>query len=323
MSKGYGKTLQMYPSTAQFASVYADPFLATSARIPAFPLVASQLTRTYSSSKGVLNVNGNGWITVQPANNVTYDQPAASFSQLSTAADVFQYGGTGTGFSYTDSEFQASDFNVANNSTNRAFRPVALGIRVRNIGTILSSAGTCYTLQMSPKTMNDDVLNLGVADIKKQPGFKEYTFRDDKWHSVTRHITQVEDLKYQGYSTAHSDFVYLDQDEGATSVDRTFDSQYNLGIYMTGSPGQAFEFEVVGHYEIIGPNLARRAIVAADTKGVEHVASSFAKRRHQDTMTKDHSVGVPHSSPGGWIDILKRGAEQLLPMIPSILAMIL
>jgi hypothetical protein len=320
---GYGKTLMMTPSTARFAQVYADPFIEDSARLPVFPLVSSQLTRTYASGKGVINANGNAWVMILPAGHIANDQAdAVVYTNLSTAPDTFELPGgsfTGIATASSNSEFTTSQFVLEAGNSNKAFRLVAQGIRVRYLGTTLNAAGTCYTLQMSPKTVADDLIGFGVSDIKTYPGFKEYTFKDTKWHSLTRHITCSEDFFYQGYSNDTTAYCYQQSDNLVSS----FDSQWNMGIYMTGTAGGAYEFEVVSHFEVVGPNLNRRGIVKADTAGVQKVTSAYSELRHKDTITQDHSVGKPPAASGGWLDVLKRGAEMLLPMIPKVLAMLL
>jgi hypothetical protein len=322
LEKGYGKTLMLHPSVARFAHVYSNPFVEQSARLPAFPLVNSQLTRVYASGKGVLNSNGNGYIAITPGPLIFNDKTSIAYTSGPTAPDGMSFGpATDISDAATNSEFATSDFVLEASNSNKTFRPVAVGIRVRNIGTTLNSAGTCYCLQMNPKTPTDNLLGFVVSDFKTYPGFKEYSFRDSKWHSLTRHITASEDMQYQGWNTDATLVTYSNNDLSTSPA--SFDNAGNMGIYMSANPNQPFEWEVVGHFEVIGPHLNRRSIARANSSGVEMVTNAFSAARHQDTVTPDHSVDTPPEQKGGWIDWIKKTAETVLPMIPSILAMIL
>jgi len=319
LEKGYGKTIAMTPSAARFAQVYADPFLTESARIPSYPLVSSELLRTYCSGKGVLNSNGNGWICIQPAALVANDATqGVIYSSGPAATDFFQISGTNISNATSNSQYTQADFKIELGNGNKAFRPVAQGIRIRYLGTDLNAAGTCYMLQMSPKTAKDDLFGLGITNIKTYPGFKENEFRDSSWHVLTRHIAQAEDFWYQGYSNTDNQFEYL-ADSGSPS----YDAQWNMGIFMSATANQPFEFEIVSHYEIIGPNLTRRAITKADTKGTENVISAYAQLRHKDSTTPDHSVGKKPESKGGFMEVLKKGGEILLPLVKQALPLLL
>jgi len=321
INKGYGKTLEMTPSAMRFAKVYADPFIQESARIPAFPMNSSQLCRSYASGKGVLNANGNGYITCNIGNGIFSDQPVACYTSGAGASDVIVFGNyTGVSTVSTNSEFTSTNFYTNAGSFNKAFRVVAFGVRVRYLGTEYYAAGTCYALQMSPKTSANSLNGFNIADFKGYPGFKEYSFADREWHSVTRHITSSEDFQYQGWNTSANACQYLSNDY---NNQLSFDALNNIGFFLNGTAGQPFEFEVVGHYEVVGPNITRNAVVPVDMKGVNQVTSSYTKMRHLDSVTPDHSVERKPDQKGGWIDILKRGAELALPMIPKLVSMFL
>lgn len=307
MDKGYGKTLSMFPGTAAFAKVYTDPFSTDSARIPVFPIVSSSLERYYATGKGSTNANGNGWITCAPLYCATQDAGGIEYSNAGSGD------GVSSGFvgSATNSPHPISSFYTI--TGNYSVRVVAFGIRVRYLGSTLNAAGSVLAAQMSP--LGDSAGGETYDTTKQLPGFKEYTFRDQKWHSTTRHIEATQDTFFCEYDKDSSRWIFPDSN-GA----HPWDENYRMFMYIAAGPNQPFEWEVVGHYELVGINLPRRGVTQPDSTGMEQVVGTMTERRHRDSTTPDHNGG------GTWstlVNILKEGAKTVIPMIPSILSKIL
>lgn len=305
LNEGYGKTLSMYPGTLSYAKVYSDPFVIDSARIPVFPIVSSSLERYYASGKGQTNANGNGWISVYPPNLATNDLQAVYYSDSASGDpmnNTFQ-------FAMGSSPHTSASFTEVTGTY--AVRVVALGIRVRYTGTTLNAAGTMVTAQASP--LGDSLSGQTYTTMKQIPGFKEYTFKDTAWHSITRHVETTDDTAFIEFDGTR--WVFPD------STAHPNDDNFRIGIYISGANGvQPFEWEVVGHYELLGTNLVRRGVTTPDTPGFEHVVGTFAERRQRDSTTRDHNVG------GTWntlVGFLKESAKSVIPLIPSVLSKLL
>jgi len=306
MSKGYGNTLAMYPGTLNFAKVYTDPFLTETARVPVFPIVSSSLEKYYATGKGHCNASGNGWIAVIP---LMFASNATSYN-VSTTLTGDPINSPGFAFGSSSSPHALSAYYTDDGTY--AVRVVSIGIRVRYIGSTLNAAGTCLTCQASP--LGDGVSGLNYTTIKQLPGFKEYTFRDTSWHSVTRHIEAQQDTFFAEYDLATSRWVF------PNSTAHPYDENLRIGVYMACEPNQAFEYEISAHYELTGTNLVRRGVTTPDTAGFEHVVGTMSERRQRDNTTKDHNVGGTWSTLTGF---LKNAAKSVIPLVPSLLSKLL
>lgn len=307
MNKGYGQTLSMYPSTLAYAKVYADPFTTEGARIPVFPVVSSALEKYYATGKGSTNPNGNGWISIAPIYFATSDAPAGYISNLTT--------GDAVNSGIFDTVLSSSPHPIStffSDTGTYSVRVVALGIRVRYLGTVLNASGTCLTCQISP--LGDSVSGQTYQTIKQLPGFKEYTFKDSSWHSIILQVEDLQDTVFTEYDNATSRWIFPDSNA------HPFNANQRICIYMSSIPSQAFEWEVSAHYELLGTNLSRRGIQTPDTVGFEKVIGSLAERRQRDSTTKDHNVG------GTWANLvgfLKHAAKASIPLVPKLLTSLL
>lgn len=309
MSQGYGKTLSMYPSTAAYGKCYADPFELNGARVPRFPILSTSMETYFVTGKGTTNSNGVGWVTAIPLYMTVGDTDSVTVS-TGTSGDTFN-SGTYNSFK-TDSLRNIPDYYEPESGGLLSVRIVSMGIRVRYLGTKLNQAGTCVCAQTSP--FGSSLSGQDYSGLKKMPGFKETTFADNSWHSITRHVEMDEDLEFCNY--------YKSASQWRTVVAElwTADEDYRLGMMLACEPNQNFEFECRIHVEVSGIRLANRGVTISDHAGVDKIVSSLASLRHKDSTTRDHNVG------GGWqgfLNILKKGAQTVLPMIPSLLTKLL
>jgi hypothetical protein len=309
--RGLGNTLRMIPSTANFAKVYMDPFTKYGARLPVLPVYASKMTRNVASGTGVLNATGIGMINAIPENGVTnnfgtvfYSNAPASPPFFTTDSTTYSIGGANMKSSYASGSFFVGSVDTISQ------RIVGFGIRVRNIGTVLNSAGAVYMAQTNPRVTLD---TYGIDDVKKQAGYKEYQFADREWHTITRHICCSSDKEFLQFNSTTSKWVTSPLGDNVNS------SNY-LGILMQGTPGQPFEWEVVGHYELMGPNLDQVGVVHIDEPGVHNVISQASILRHQDNATKDHLVTKTgtEASSGSLLGFLQKAYSKAEPIISAV-----
>jgi len=315
------QTLFLQPDTAQFCATYLDPFRTKPASLPVTPLLSHQSIRTYVSGKGITNAQGNAWVNVIPGNMAVNDGdvPSVTYTTGSGASDAMAFGlsvGGATAAS-SNSPYSAADF-AYEPQPQLMMRIVALGIRVRYLGTYFNAGGTCYTVEVEAKTPISSVTGWNITNIKQQPGWKEYTFRDASWHSVIRTIQSEADFQYQ-VNDSEVGWIYANVGAAGSSL-TTQDSTNNIAIYMaSGVAAQPYEFEVSAHFEIVGQNLPERKVVKNDRHIVENLASVTKAKRFMNTTTLDHAVGKNPTGPGGFVSFLKEAGKSLLPMIPEII----
>ena len=313
-SVGYGKVLASYPSVLNFATVYADPFLSTSARLPMLPLLSSKLVRFVASGSSVISNVGVAWVSVFPERMVT-TLNSASANTL-TGGPTFFSGINGTDFKNfsTNSPYPIGAFQY-NDINSLMFRIVACGIRMRYQGTNLNAAGDWYAVQTSPR---QSVAAMDESNVAKFPGNKTGKFSTGGWFAYHRHITCPQDFMYINWDTHQANWV--DAISGATVLQ---DNTPYIGIIARGTAGQPYEYEVVVHAELVGPNLDYTGLGNPHTKETEQVVSSFAKVRNRDRTTVDHVTNVPtESKVSKVIDIIKKGVEQEFPLVSNALKLV-
>jgi hypothetical protein len=130
------KASSMMATTAQFCSVYTDPFLQTEASLPVLPLLAHQCVISKTGGVGITNSSGVGSVIIYTINMITNDQVAAAYSTINTAASTFLYAGaTGSSYSLSNSPYASSAFDLTAINLLQA-RLVAVGLRVKYTGSV-------------------------------------------------------------------------------------------------------------------------------------------------------------------------------------------
>jgi hypothetical protein len=309
---GLGATLRMYPSTLNFGRVYGDPFSKEGARLPVMPILPTKMLRTVASGNGMFNSSGVFFLTAIPVNCATSDQYSVYFgNQASSPPFITTDDVTYTiGKALSKSPFTRSQFPISTEN-GLALRLVSFGLRVKYTGTVFNASGTCFSAQTAPKVAMTDY---GVDDIKKMQGYKENAFRSGSWHCLTRHMTEEADKSFIAYNSSLGYWQIID------NFTYSREGLNYLGMVCTGTAGSPVEWEVVGHYEIIGPNLEAVKVAHVDTAGTEQIVNAFQKKRDKDSTTPDHTVG--DSGFKKFINTIVSGAEKLLPLLPSVLALL-
>lgn len=307
VSKGLGGTLRMYPSTLKFGQVYGDPFTKEEAKLPVLPILPTKMLRTVSSGNGTISSAGYFMITVRPVTSAINDFPSVFFSNQAASPPFISTTNANIGTANAKSPYKLADFTYGAEAA-LSLRIVSMGIRVKYTGTELNAAGTCYMAQTLPKVSMD---NYTPDDIQKMQGYKEYPFRNGKWHPLIRHITQENDKDFLQFDATKVLWVTCENDIP------TLENTNYLGMICQATPGQSVSWEVVTHFEVSGANLEQREIGHVDNEGTERIINGFAKKRDKDNSTPDHTMG--DSGFTKLIGTIVSGAEKLLPLIPSIL----
>lgn len=249
------------------------------------------------TTKGIAttNANGNGWVTCSVGLMVANDQKSICASDLTgSSGDDMMVSGV---FYTSGSPFPASTFLTGNDQNNQnAFRPVAVGIRVRNLSTVFQSSGVVFTIQSVPR---EQPLNgYTPVQIQKQ-SYKEYPYQNDYLHAVTRHITDPLDYNWQWLIFGDSNSILSIYEGGDEDSGQSLDNPYNLGIYIATGGAQKFEWEIYAHYERKGVNLQNPGIARPNQQGMADLTYSMGKLRIMDSGQPDHAVPSKPSSKGG------------------------
>lgn len=253
---------------------------------------------------GATNSNGNGWITCTVGLMVANDLKSICFSNSDgSSGDGMNVNGV---YATSGSPFTSQRFltGTDTNSEN-AFRPVGVGIRVRNLSTVFQSSGVCYTIQSVPRVKPLNTFT--PVEIQKQ-AFKEYPYQNDNMHAVTRHITDPLDYCWQWLILGESESILSIYEGGDQDSGESLDNPYNLGIYIVTNGAQKFEWEVYAHYERKGVELQNPGIAKPNQQGMADLTYSMGKLRLLDPTEPDHAVPTKTSSKGGgWFDGAVKG----------------
>lgn len=301
---GMFRALSSDPAIHAFTDVYTNPWSKLSARMPSFPVAPSQLIRTKIWASGICNSNGYGYVWGTPMYMVQNTLPAFFITDGSNPDKFSATGGIQT---TSNSSFSANSFQVGNTGGWNLARCVALGIRVRYTGIAYNKSGLVYCIQNEPRT--DDLLDYGVNEITARP-HKVYSFANNSWHGVTRHITDPLDFQYQQFTDGDNVWVYETNDKSEISLD----SYANMGVYIVAAPGAPFEVDIVGHFEIKGKNLQQTSVAMSNTKDLEKVASMSTIIRNKDNTTPDYNktAGNESSSGGGAVNFVKDVGKDII-----------
>jgi len=316
MQKGYGATLRMYPTTLAFAKVYLDPFSLLEARLPLLPIYSTKCIRTYASGTGAIGTNTFGFITTIPMNGIVNNNLSVYYSSSAfTGVSISRVAGGVLSTAATKTPYLASSFDPGVvNGNALGGRIVAYGIRIKNTTTVLQSSGEWFACQMNPKS-SMDAFDSGT--IKKIQGFKQDTFRDPSFHVYNRMITSRNDAEFLAWNTTSATWNLINP--GASS-----DENINyLSCAVVGVPGSTFDFEVVGHYEIIGPNLDVEEVSPIDEGSTHEIVNEGTKKRHRNTTQEDHVSPVKKNEDevSKFTNFMKGVAKTAIPVLGDFVGM--
>lgn len=301
-----------------YGTTYGDPFLNVPASIPAKPTMPHQPLITRGRATFVTNSNGIAWAILRPACTAINDFSCVTYNAPGGSSDVPIF--NINNIISADSPYSTSDYNIGSIDFAKKFRIVSIGMRMKYTGTMFNASGRVYTFQTYPGIQgdynSDGAIGMTPNILQSLGNFKENTFRDSRWHTVTKHVQQPEDFIWQGYNPESQHFQYI-LNQAANQV--SYDDIYTMGILVFAEPNQPVELEFQSHLEITGSSLPTRKLIKTNENFVHKVADAYMQRRFKNKTTPDHSVGKSPSAKGGFLEILKEGARAVLPLIPEIL----
>lgn len=306
----------------EYANALTDPHSSTAASLPVGVTSPHQPLKITLLSKGVTNETGKGWAVLFPASGVCNDVPFIHFTNGPTASpNVTPTGAADTDVAYSTSSYTANQFTGA---YSKEFRIVAACLSIRYLGTTLNAAGRCICLEFPNLGMGNvnggGLIGLNIDTAVNAMVYKEYTFRDNKWHHVTRMPSSPFDDDRQLWNSAQSRFQYPLNTQTSQS---TFDSIARLGCFIAAEPNQPFEIKASVHFEVYGFNVPITRLIPSNEKFVKEVRETAKAIRFKDNTTPDHSVEKNATSKGGWFQNLKSFGKKVLPLIPEILPVVM
>jgi len=262
----------MSPEIRDYANALANPFEATPAGIPVFPVVASQKIKCFVKNFMVTSsTNGQGFIIVRPHCLVTNDIDSVYATDNTFAGTTIAVAGTGINAAVSNSPFTSANYSA----DETQFRLVSIGIRWKYSGTELDRGGMSFAL-VPPD--HRSMFGMTVQDIMALDQVVTNTATREWNHLVWRSITPTE-LAY-----------------GATNP-----TTIQMAVWFTSPISganyvpQHVYFEVFGIFEAAG-RLARSAdLVRPDDDGFQVAQAALAQtkagfpdvRAHTATFMKD------------------------------------
>jgi hypothetical protein len=263
-----GRTLRLSECSTQYALAISNPWRANSPCIPDLISIPSIKLRTVNRGTFNLGTSSTGWVLVKPQsliynNGASWTNtglgagsyPPAILCTSATFPDTgfgFQAGlgtiTTGITQSSGNSPFN-TDYLIANAAIK--YRLVGCGIKVTYTGTELDLGGRCATLNF--KGADGLMFSPGDATLSLD------TLLRDPLNPVVSEKSSRKMHFVNFFPTSQQEFGYRSLTDVVTTAARTTSTKnlvdgYQLAIAIAGAkPGVSYMYEIIAHFEIIGP----------------------------------------------------------------------
>lgn len=229
-----------------------DPFWLSPDPVCVPDLLDTPSLKYKTIQRGTLSTGpgGVGFLLCSPVLSLTNDRVSIINSDSVYA---------GTGFPATDgtagvqgvfnvnAPFSASIFGVP--ITGVTGRPVAVGVRIRYLGTLLNTSGQAYLCRIPA---DQTTANMNEATIGSYQQFQLVPITKNKW-------IQVNWIPGSG-----ADYEYI----GTIPLTGVSTTRGSFGIFISGVAGAFnFQYEVSGYYEVIGPKFGT-SLSSSDIEGL-------------------------------------------------------
>lgn len=228
-----------------------------------FPALPSQKVTSRNRGSVTIGTAGVGYILFRPT--MINTGPAALISTAAFTGTVTDVVATGV-----VSVFPNLPFTGLSDATVQA-RFVAGGVRVRYTGTELERGGTIISLEHPSHLALE---NLSEAEISSYTKAVHQQV-DREWHSVTWQPIRPSEL-----------------DAGTTLHPGDSDPRYPLVIFVRGTAGSTYDFEMVQHVEYYGINAPSKtpSYVSPQFEQVVGAASEPSSSKISDWMRSGQSL---------------------------------
>jgi hypothetical protein len=240
--------VQLSQCAKNYLKALVDPFdNLNNACVPVSPCHPSRKITTFSKGAMYTGTAKFGFVLVRPTAGVANDSVFATHSLATYPGTVFDDTASATIQAlYSNSDYAAAAFGSTANTAE--YRLVGCGVRVRWRGTELDRGGVASPLA----TPDGD--SIDGASFAFVTGYGQPTpaIRDGEWISATWKPNKLMPAAAWQNSTTAAAFC--------------------LGIGIESAvAGAAFEFEIYGHYEVIGRNIRGKTAMYSDIVGTEAV----------------------------------------------------
>lgn len=243
---------------SDYARALANPFTGPLACVPSFPAFLTRRARVYC--KGVLttsSTNSFGYILAEPTNMVANDIDAVSVSTAASAVTAAQNtvaGDAAIALFRTNSEYTQAQFGTGAGLLQ--YRVVAMGIRVRYIGTNLNEGGILIGLH---EPDHDTLVGSGITQFDAQVESRRMIV-GKRWTTVL-------------YKPVNSVDANLRPNFALASTNTAW---YMGFVIQSAVTAQNFEFEVYAIHELEGRTLRGKTPSHSDPVGYSSVSSVAA-----------------------------------------------
>lgn len=239
-----------------YGEALIDPFnTPAGACVPKFPTVESAKRVLFAAGTGSTNASGTGGIVVgSNASSDTYSSFVTN-SNYTESGELPAYGDTGISAITMNSAFTNAELGATGSVQTRL---VALGVRIRYVGSKLNEGGRAYTIE---EPSHEQVAGMTLANMLKYDkcAVQKCNFNSE-WVSV------VYQPRFPG------DFAYVADRAGQTSAESF------LGIYIASAVAeQPFEYEIYAHYEFIGSSVRGKSISHNAPMQVDKILSALSQ----------------------------------------------
>lgn len=267
------------------------------------PLASFKFT-TRARGTFTIGASGTGYVACNPfqvANGQNNSSPIFA-TVISTngiyTGDGYRYAGPNYGLAagldavYCDSPFPLGLFsqNVSEPSSNNHVRVVGAGLKMRFVGSEFNRGGRAFVFRSPINTPIVGSLQTATPEvpISTLTRNKETVTVpvDREWHACLYKPAVPQDLSY-----AEQDDVTV---IGTNYPRRMVDGPSMLIIITGGTTNQSFEWDFIGHYEAVGPNLPGFTTTKSDVVGMSIVRSALATTQPTSSVEemKDSMFGT-------------------------------
>lgn len=255
--------------------------------------------KTGGRSRGTLTIGtqGTGWIAANPYGLENSSLiPSSQFLPILTTtalynSDAYQpYSSaialsTGVSSTFLDTPLGLDRFVVP----GLAYRVVGYGIKIRYVGSEVGRGGRVFAHRNSinaPIVIPSAGATAVLANTLTQNKETSTVPVDRKWHAVLYKPAAASDLAY-----AERDDIIV----AGSAYPANLLQAPSLLLMITGAtPGQSFEYDIQGWYEIIGSNLPALTPTFSDPVGMAAIGSANAVHQPETDVEANHKTFSEH-----------------------------
>lgn len=307
-ARGFGRipspVAQLSECVLKYATAISDPWspYAEGACVPIQPSRPSQKVKAFARATVAIGTAGVGGFYVMPCLGndsfcLMYTNSAFATSDL-TGLQGISSNTIGISTAVHNGPWSSADVITASlvNPPLVQGRIVSAGVSTQYTGTVLNQGGLYYML-VEPNHQN--LNNATAANSAGMGAYAETLIKrvtNAKEYLVTSSLDITETEYFNPSASAITSSILYNYPYSSSQQLNTTNTTTGgapMCVYLTGTPGNTFEVEVVFHLEFVGrKSQALLTPSHADSKGYEIVASAAAKIPAMRVATPNLGVGA-------------------------------